>query len=354
MADDIIRIETVLNRIQQGNDYETQNESWEAAHCFGDAMRQLFQLAIQMTPQTDEEERILELYQAQCREYLHRGRQTLIRAMVDEDSKDVSDKDGDPTFITLTDDEAKKRVQLFSTLFSKELEEGVPQDDLDLPDVSELSEQQSTLEARLKSLNSSLIPSLKTEEERLKDIDRGLKGLGIHVQSHAEKSPTIEIPVSTDDQVANIIAQAKDEVRLGIGNKAEELDDIAYSDDDGTSDNQEDEEDYNLSMDDDVPKLLHKKKIRNSVVKAQLRLTQLLVLLDAKPTRAPKIATPLTTVTLAKESLEEISDDDDDDDVDDRRDAMMEKLELDLDEARVLLLKANRNLARAASAWVVD
>ena len=356
MVDNIIRIDTVLGLIQQGNDYETSNDFWQAAYCFGDAMGLLFKLAVEMSPENEEEERILDLYQAQCREYLHRGRQALIRAMEGEDSKDVSDKDGDPTFITLADDEAKKRVQLFSTLFSKELEEGVL--DIDLPNVSELSEQQCSLEARLKSLNSSLIPSLKTEEERIKDIDRGLKGLGVHVQSYADQpKSTIEVPVSTEDQVANIIAQANDEVRLSIGNSKAELnveDDTEYSEDDDTSDYEEEEE-INLSMDNDIPKLRNKNLIRKSVVKAQLRLSQLLVLLDIKPETT---VTPVTTVVLAKESEEEVSDDDDDansdDDDDERRDAMVERLELDLDQARALLFKAKRNLVKAASSWVVD
>ncbi|KAI2497876.1 hypothetical protein MHU86_16614 [Fragilaria crotonensis] len=354
MGDNIIRIDTVLDRIKEGNDYETANDFWQAAFCFGDAMGLLFQLAIDMIPQNDEEERILELYQAQCREYLHRGRQALIRALVDEDSKDVSDKDGDPKFITLADDEAKKRVRLFSTLFSKELEndEDVqsPQDQ-EMPDISQLSAQQCSLEARLKSLNSSLIPSLKSEEERMQDITRGLKGLGVHVDSHADRpKSTIELPVSTDDQVANIIAQVKDELTLDIKNDKAELDvedDIVLTDEDDTDVTDDQEDDYG-----DIPKLLNKKMIRNSVINAQLKLAHLLVLLDAKPTAPAPV--PVTTVAVTKESLQDEGSDDDIDDIDEQRDAMHEKVELDLDQARALLLKANKYLSRAASAWVVE
>ena len=74
--------------------------------------------------------------------------------------------------------------------------------------------------------------------------------------------------------------------------------DTAYSEeeeDDDTSDN--DEEEFNLSMDDDVPKLRNKNTIRNSVVKVQLRLAQLL---DAKPETT---VTPLTTVVNESDVL---------------------------------------------------
>lgn len=359
MGENIIRIDTVLNRIQEGNDYETAKDFWQAAHCFGDAMGLLFQLAVDMMPQTEEEERILDLYQAQCREYLHRGRQALIRALADEDSKDVSDKDGDPKFITLADDEARKRVSLFSTLFSKELENvGVQsQQDQEIPDISQLSAQQCSLEARLRSLNSSLIPRLKTEEERMRDITSGLQGLGVHVHSHADRpTSTIELPVSTDDQVANIIAQVKDEVRLDIRDDKAELeieDDIVLSDDDDTDDADEtdDQEDDEYGG---IPKLQNKKMIRSSVVKAQVKLAQLLFLLDAKPTAAAVAAVPVMTVDVTKESLQDEGSDDDIDDIDEQRDAMQEKVALDLDQARALLLKANKNLSRAASAWVVE
>ena len=52
--------------------------------------------------------------------------------------------------------------------------------------------------------------------------------------------------------------------------------------------------------------------------------------------------------------MQDEGSDDDIDDIDEQRDAMHEKVELDLDQARALLLKANKNLSTAASAWVVE
>ena len=337
----IFRVEEALDLISKGNQHEADNDFWQAAHCFGSAMSILFQLAVEITPKNEEEERIAGLYQDQCREYLHRARRALIEALAKEDEADAAEVDGDPMFITLTNEEAKQRVQLFSTLFSKELELGL--EDLELPKIDVLTEQQSSLEARLNSLNNSLIPSLKTEEERLQDVNRGLRGLGVNVYSHADQPKAdFDIPVSTEDQIANIIAQAKDEARLDAvdGKKAAvdvDDDDVILTDDEeSVSANDEAEIDLGQFL----PQLLNKKAIQKYVVNAQVKLAQLMTLLNAE------------SVVPTKNSEDDESQDDNDADA--KEDELADKIALDLSQAHTLLLKANKNLSKAVSAWEVE
>lgn len=335
----IFRVEEALNLISKGNQHEAENDCWQAAHCFGSAMSILFQLAVEITPKNEEEERIAGLYQDQCREYLHRARRALIEALAKEDKADAAEVEGDPMFITLTNDEAKQRVQLFSTLFSKELELGL--EDLDLPKVEVLTEQQSSLEARLNSLNNSLIPSLKTEEERLEDINRGLRGLGMNVYSHSDQpKETLDIPVSSEDQIANIIAQAKDEAMLDpvsgkTGVVDVDLDDIILTDDEESA-SADDEAEIDLGQ--FLPQLLNKKAIQRYVVNAQVKLAQLMTLLNAES------VVPTATA----------EHDEDEDNADAKEDELADKISFDLSQAQTLLLKANKNLSKAVSAWEVE
>jgi hypothetical protein len=339
----VVRVEQALDLISKGNQLEAEKDHWQAAHCFGNAMSILFQLAVEITPQTDEEERIAELYQDQCRVYLHRARKALIEALSNEDSADAAEVEGDPKFITLNNEEAKQRVQLFSTLFSKELELGL--EDLNLPQVEVLTEQQSSLEARLNSLNSSLIPRLKTEEERMDDINRGLRGLGMNVYSHADQPKvSLDIPVSTEDQIADIIAQAKDEARLDAVDGKQAVvgaddDDVILTDDE-ESISADDEEEIDLGQQPFLPQLLNKKAIQKYVVNAQVKLAQLLTLLNAE------------SIVPTKNAHDD--DSQDDNDADAKEDELADKISLDLSQAHSLLLKANKNLSKAVSAWEVE
>ena len=350
------RLEEALGLIGKGNQHEEENDYWQASQCFCDAMSLLFQLAVEMTPETPEDEKIGELYQTQCREYLHRARKALIEALSNEDTSDLTDQDGDPKFITLSNEEAKERVQLFSTLFSKELELGLEDEDIVLPAVEELTEQQSSLEERLKSLNSSLIPSLKTEDERMKDINQGLKGLGLNLYSHADQPrPDLDIPVSKEDQIANIIAQAKDEARFDDlhGKKEVDYDEdgvtLSDEEDDLSDDDDNEEDEINLDDDSFIPKLLNKKAIRKCVVNAQVKLAQLVALLDTEGTASTK----------NNESKDDDAEDDggkneEDEEIADDEKTPAEKVEFDLAQARTLLLKANKNLSKAVSAWEIE
>mmetsp|Transcript_19204 Transcript_19204/g.31894 ORF Transcript_19204/g.31894 Transcript_19204/m.31894 type:complete len:370 (+) Transcript_19204:94-1203(+) len=362
-----IRLEEAFALIGKGNQFEEEDDNWEAAQCFTNAMSALFQLAVELEPSTPAEERVEELYQAQCREYLHRARRAFIHALTSEDAVDhdqSSAADGgaeDPKFITLSNEQAKERVQLFSTLFSKELDE-LGLDDLELLPTAPAAEDGaavvSSLEERLRSLNDSLIPSLKTDQERMKNIDQTLKGLGVNVYSHADQQPKgIDIPVSKEDQIAQIMAQAKDEAIYDVvhGNKDSDVDDVILTDDED-SDVDEEEDEFDLSVDlvDDIPKLLNKKAIRKCVINAQVKLAQLVALLDTPEPPGKAFKQEEVKKDTKKDNEDDNGDSEKDDDESDEDQTPAERVEFDLEQARMLLLKANKNLSKAVSKWEVE
>jgi hypothetical protein len=144
-------------------------------------------------------------------------------------------------------------------------------------------ENQMSLEERLRNLNESLPSGFKTSEERMNDLNRGLNRLGLSM--YEQKTPFsrfIEdsIPKDEDDQVVEIMAQAKDEVHFenamaqnsttGMVKKSNEDDSISDVDDDSDSDGDELLDDEQLAM----------KKVRKRVVKAQTKLAELVALID--------------------------------------------------------------------------
>lgn len=340
------RLNQAFGLIGQGNQHEEESDFWKAANCFGDAMRLLFELAVELDPKTDDEQKIGDLYQTQCREYLHRGRSAFVQALSKEDEADQSDKDEDPKFITLTQEEAKQRVQLFSTLFSKELELNV-EDLMAMPDPKEIEEHQSSLENRLRSLNDSISPAMKTEEERMKDIDKGLKGLGLNLYSNTKKTGLdLDVPVSKGQQMADIMAQAKDEANYEMLHGIKDDDDsVILTDESSIDDEEEDEIDLDDDADSFIPKLRNKKAIRKHAVNAQVKLAQLIALLDEEK-KEP---------TAKKGGAEKDDEDDDDDnDLDEEGRSPAEKVQFDLDHGKMLLLKAKKNLAKAVESWEVE
>jgi hypothetical protein len=177
----------------------------------------------------------------------------------------------------------------------------------------------------------------------MKEIDRGLKGLGLSLYSHAgtERSD-FDLPKSSADQVADIIAQAKDEAHFealhGRGTRVtvEEEDDIILTedeeDDDLLDDDDVDEEDEVLEVE-PIPKLRNKKVIRKHIANAQVKLAQLVVMLDD--------GTPL------HKELDNGQDDDD-------STSPAERVGFELDQALIMLRKAEKNLSKAVSSWEVE
>ena len=74
------------------------------------------------------------------------------------------------------------------------------------------------MEDRFRALNASLPSSVKTSDERMRDINKGLRSLGISVPSSSapKVQELFEANAKSDvEQVEDIIAQAKDEALLG-------------------------------------------------------------------------------------------------------------------------------------------
>jgi hypothetical protein len=217
-----IELEKAFELIAKGNDQEESNLWWDATVSFDRAREILVALSMcHPSPETpDEHQKIYALYQQQSIVYLHRARKTMIRAMTEENESDQNNTDSQPKnlllYQKLSDDECLERMSLFGRLFAKEISE-LPQQQIALP----IEEQESSLEGRLRDLNSSLPKGLKSEEERMREINRGLGRLGLSLYSASDERNkpfggvfAIEPPKSESDQIADVIAQVKDEIAV--------------------------------------------------------------------------------------------------------------------------------------------
>lgn len=209
-------LEGIFQSIEQGNALRDEKKYWEAAEAYTKARRELVELSQQGDVGGDAQ--IRELYQRQARDYLHRARETLLDALRREDDADRQVELTDPTHyerIAEKDDEAcLERLRLFAWLFSNEKALAQHTKTAQEPPVQE---QQLSLEDRFRALSASLPPSVKTNDERMKDINKGLKSLGITIPSNNTPKPQelFEANAKSDtEQVEDIIAQAKDEALL--------------------------------------------------------------------------------------------------------------------------------------------
>ena len=269
-------IEQVFELIQDGKDLK-RTDLWSAAAKFLKARSLLCTLAEEQSKSTEEEKQIASLYQSQAKEYLNESRDCLITAMQEEKE---NDQQQETIFSSgLTDDEAETRTHTFASLFSKAMvtaDEKVEEGSID----NVLS-----LEERLKALNASLPSGLKTSDERMDDINRGLNRLGLSL--YTQKAPFARFEdKDEDEQVEDIIAQAQDEVNFEKNfaamseNTSKALIDAGEDEDDDYSseENDQDEEDEEDAILDD--EILAMKTIRKKVVKAQVKLAELVALLD--------------------------------------------------------------------------
>ena len=156
---------------------------------------------------------------------------------------------------------------------------------MDINEEENLSSKQLSLEERLQALNASLPSGFKTTDERMDSINRGLNRLGLSL--YTQKEPfarfTDEVPKSEEEQVAEIMAQAKDEVAFekNFGDRTSGA--TTQDDDDEEEEEEESESDDDMEdMDDDLldGEQLVIKTIRKKVVKAQVKLAELVALLD--------------------------------------------------------------------------
>lgn len=204
MDDDQGTIEKVFELIQQGNTSEENSEWWEASDLFCQS-HDLLQTLGQPDSSYDgcgneERNKIRELYMAQAREYRERASRCFIKALED----DVEARRAEPLTV-IPDEEAFSRLDLFAHLFSNPALVSQPDKDV--------NEQQQSLEERFQQLNASLPSVIKSTEERMRDINKGLNRLGLSLYS--ETNFKMNYPAVSDiEQVEDIIAKARDEVAL--------------------------------------------------------------------------------------------------------------------------------------------
>ena len=265
-------IEKVFSLIKDGKSMK-ETDLWGAANKFAEARTLLELLATEQPRSTEEEEQIATLYERQAWEYLKESRQCLIEAMKAE--KELDEKEQIATFSNLTDDESTARLNTFSSLFSRKVE--TKPEEITM-------ENQMSLEERLRDLNASLPSGFKTSQERMNDLNRGLNRLGLSL--YEQKTPFsrfIEesVPKDEHDQVAEIMAQAQDEVNFEKVMAQHSMTSIAKTsnDDDSISDADDDSEDSEGDelLDDDQVAM---KRVRRRVVKAQMKLAELVALID--------------------------------------------------------------------------
>lgn len=254
------------------------SDLWGAASKFAEARSLLELLATEHPRSTDEETQIATLYERQAWEYLKESRQCLIEAMTSEKERD--EKEESAAFMDLADDAATARLNTFSSLYSRRVETKPEEVTM---------ENQMSLEERLRNLNASLPSGFKTSEERMNDLNRGLNRLGLSLyEQRTPFSRFIEesIPKDEDEQVAEIMAQAKDEVNFENIMAQNSSSAIARTSQDATddscSDENDDDDDDSESEGDELldDEKLAMKKVRRRVVKAQQKLAELVALID--------------------------------------------------------------------------
>jgi hypothetical protein len=275
-------LEKAFELLHKGKEAHSKGDCWDAADKFVQARVILKTLAEGQPKTTEEEQQIAQLYESKTKEYLHTSRQCLIDAMKQEKEQDEKE-DATPFFSSLTDEQAEQRIRIFYSLFSKRLENTIP-------DESAAVDQQWNIEERLMELNASLPKGFKTSDERMTDINRGLNRLGLSLYDQKEPFARLQeqIPKDEEEQVADVIAQAQDEVATERKFSSDALPakvPVIQDDDDDDEDDDEDDDDEegDLELDDDQ---LAIKQIRKKVVKAQVKLAELIALLDeAKATK---------------------------------------------------------------------
>jgi len=169
-------------------------------------------------------ERIANLYETESGEYYTKSQQELVRAL----QLEIDTSSGRPSESrhSMSAEELARRRTIFELAFGT-----VPGTDqsLDIPSVLSLSTIRNdedgdkevsdveVLSARLASFESTIPSALKSDEERLRDLNAGLKGLGYHLPTSPDIKRHFDIHThkpTDDEQVRQIVEMAKDEARL--------------------------------------------------------------------------------------------------------------------------------------------
>ena len=278
-------IETAFQRIQDGTNLDEEGKHWDAAKEFDEAQAILRKLSAAETTT----QKVATLYSTQAKEFHGKAKTTFIKALQSEIDEGESSTEN---LEELTDEDANKRNALFASLFSRQIasttesQGGGGEAEGDKPSVESM---QKSLEERLSDLNASMPSAFKTPEERLADIKKGLKGLGVASHFLSESSsnkPTVQAPMTQEEQIAEIMEQARDEAKIERpGDKKDTVDEADHDDDSLLSDDDtealSDEEEDELDDDEAVP--IDAPKVRRYIVKAQAQLAQLVAMLDSLP-----------------------------------------------------------------------
>ncbi len=290
MDDGLHSIDDALALLRQGKELEKEQKFWEATDMFLQGRQVLQSLAIKQIIVAEDDKKIVSLYEEKAQEYLRHSRKTLLEAMTLEIGPSAKRED---FYENLTDEEAEFRIRIFYSLFAKKVETREAEKDL--------VAKQWSIEERLQELNASLPSGFKTDQERMDSVNQGLNRLGLSLYTQKRPFERFQdaLPKSEEDQIEEIMAQAKDEVafehKLESGLVATttltHVDNDFDDDDDDDEDNDESDSDKesreDIQLDDDQ---LAIKRIRKRVVQVQTKLAELVALLDeAKAARDDKV-----------------------------------------------------------------
>ena len=209
-------VEEAFALIAQGNDEKT----WKKADAYGKASSILATL-------TSDEAPVQELYRQQASHYRQKAQQAFIEGLQEQMERDSAE---------IPRETCLERQALFLSLFAPLLVEEQRVRD---------ARNDQTLEERLAQLTANLPTNLQSESQRLQQVQQGLERLGVSLSFSSSTKPNLR-PASEDDQVAQIMAQARDEVAMGLVKEenddanddylADDLeDDLLYDDDDDDS-----------------------------------------------------------------------------------------------------------------------
>ncbi|KAG7350504.1 hypothetical protein IV203_009864 [Nitzschia inconspicua] len=324
-------VEKAFGLLQDAKAFEAKSEYWKAAELYVQAQQLLQALSDEASREVaaiaaavassdnksttqEEQEQIARLYRDKAQEYWSQSRHCLIQAMQHEKSKDEEvtadkktsaptgnnlddSKASNPPPLTcnlIDDDQAKARNHTFTVLFSRPIEDkegvGFGTDTVATNDDNEnVMDQQWSLEERLQELNKSLPSGFKTDEERMSEINRGLNKLGLSLytqkQPFARFQDELKPPKTEEEQIDEIMAQAQDEVAFAKSNG----DDGGWTNNPTGKINSNFEDDFSEDDDDDISEKgdelleddqLALKTIRKKVIKAQVKIAELVALLD--------------------------------------------------------------------------
>jgi len=279
--------------IEKGNAFEAANNHWGSADMYSQASMCLRIRADNFSSQLTEDaanaknqerRKIISLYRAQSLEYLYKARHCFIEAVKFENDQDrnrmlevaMSGKGRlDPLCSMISSEESERRRCIFQTLFSGQDDvkakeayddagdkrEEYLKDEAEIPVQNDTNERtikpaednidnlQESMEARLAKLNSSLennenIPKApppfisgsrsggsSSDQSRLDNLQRGLKGLGVTLPDNCSNKDFIpDNNLSDEDQVKLIIQQARDEVMIEKGTDDDNEDGIDEND----------------------------------------------------------------------------------------------------------------------------